>query len=102
MKQIIVTLQVDEDTVMNESGQNNLDDAISQELGWLHDSGMFVESWSFLEPEKSREEPHTCIAENAKHLPIENRIESASGRKQEPLSADKPTVLAEKDPHINI
>lgn len=49
MKKITVTLNVDEAAVMAESGQNNLEDAIRQELGWLHDSGMFVDSLSFAE-----------------------------------------------------
>lgn len=52
MKKIHVTLDVDENVVLAESGQECLSDAVSQELGWLHDSGMFVESWSFAEKEK--------------------------------------------------
>lgn len=102
MKRIIVTLNVDEDTVLNESGQNNLNDAISQELCWLHDSGMFVEEWVFSEPEKSREEQYNRIAENTKHPPIENRIEAASGRRQESHSSDRQAVPADKEPTINV
>jgi len=55
MKQINIVLNVDEDIIINESDQANLNDAILQELGWLHDSGMFVESWSFVDPEKNSE-----------------------------------------------
>lgn len=55
MKKIHVTLNVDEETILNESGQENLDDAISQELGWLHDSGISLENWSYADPEKEQE-----------------------------------------------
>ena len=50
MKQITVTLQVDEDIIlceMKDTGVTTLDEAISQELGWLLDSGMTVENWSY-------------------------------------------------------
>lgn len=56
MSKIQVTINVDDDAILAESGQSGLEDAIRQELGWLHDSGMFVESWSFLEEER---EQHT-------------------------------------------
>ena len=55
MRKIHVTLNVDEETILKESDQENLDDAISQELGWLHDSGITLENWSFADPEKERE-----------------------------------------------
>ena len=55
MRKIHVTLNVDEETILKESDQENLDDAISQELGWLHDSGISVENWSYADPEKERE-----------------------------------------------
>ena len=44
---INVTLTIDEDAIRAESQQENLQDAINQELGWLYDSGMFVDHWSF-------------------------------------------------------
>lgn len=44
---ITVTLTIDEYTLLEESGQGNLQDAINQELGWLHDSGMLVDHWTF-------------------------------------------------------
>ena len=56
MKRIEVVLNVDEEIILNESGQESLEDAIAQELGWLHDSGLSVESWSFAEPELNREQ----------------------------------------------
>ena len=54
MKRVYVTLIVDENAIKESSGLENLDEAISQELGWLHDSGMFVEGWSFSAPEKGK------------------------------------------------
>lgn len=53
-RQIVVTLNLDEESLLNEAGMERLDDAISQELGWLHDSGMFVEGWSYVEPEMEK------------------------------------------------
>ena len=52
MKKICVIFEVDEDHLMNEvngDGVETLSEAISQELGWVADSGMFVESWKFVE-----------------------------------------------------
>lgn len=54
MKQILVTLNVDEEAIQNASGCDCLEDAVSQELGWLHDSGMFVENWCFVNSEKGQ------------------------------------------------
>ena len=56
MKKIEVVLNVDEDVLLNESGQESLDDAVAQELGWLQDSGLSVESWSFADPDLNREQ----------------------------------------------
>lgn len=60
MAKINVTLNIDEETLLKESEQgsmDNLEAAISQELGWLRDSGMSVEQWSFANktPEKSND-----------------------------------------------
>ena len=49
MKKIVVYVEVDEDAVLNSSGQTSLEDAIVTELGWLHNSGMTVEGWKFQE-----------------------------------------------------
>ena len=57
MKKISVTLAVDESALMKEcegTGATTLHDAISQELSWLHDSGISVETWSFVAPEQER------------------------------------------------
>lgn len=55
MKQIVVTLSIDEEIIMAESGQGTLTDAIGQELGWLRDSGMFVEKWAYVKLRGSNE-----------------------------------------------
>ena len=55
MKKICVVFEIDEDRMMNEvngTGVESLSEAISQELGWVADSGMYVESWKFVEEEK--------------------------------------------------
>lgn len=49
MAKIIVHLNVDESAILAETGQDNLTDAIIQELGWLQGSGMTVEGWNFEE-----------------------------------------------------
>ena len=55
MKKICVVFEVNEDILMNEvngTGVESLSEAISQELGWVADSGIHVESWEFVEEEK--------------------------------------------------
>lgn len=49
MRQITVTLNVFEDILFEESGCDDINDAISQELGWLRDSGMCVKEWGFID-----------------------------------------------------
>lgn len=49
MRQITVTLNVYEDLILEESGCETLGDAISQELGWLRDSGMCVKEWGYID-----------------------------------------------------
>jgi len=54
---IRVTLDVNEETIKEVSGTDSLNDAVSGELGWLHDSGMFVENWEEIkgsDPEPSK------------------------------------------------
>lgn len=51
MRQITVTLIVYEDIILEESGCETLGDAISQELGWLRDSGMCVKNWEYADEE---------------------------------------------------
>lgn len=48
MAKISVVIDVLEDEIKAESGIEELSDAIRQELGWLRDSGMIVESWEFI------------------------------------------------------
>lgn len=47
MAKIKAIIEVFEEEIRAETGIDDLSDAIRQELGWLHDSGMFVESWEF-------------------------------------------------------
>ena len=52
MAKIQVVFEVNEDILLNEVndlGVESLSEAISQELGWVADSGIFVESWEFIE-----------------------------------------------------
>lgn len=56
MSKIQVTIHVDDDAILKESGQSDLESAIRQELGWLYDSGMSVENWSFLEKDRDLQE----------------------------------------------
>ena len=62
MAKITVTLDVDESTILKESGQDNLSDAISQELNRLNDSGMYVDEWHFNEQEKELTSPEEDLA----------------------------------------
>ncbi len=50
MAKIKVIIDVNEEAIKAESDLEDLDDAIRQELGWLHDSGMTVESWEYVKP----------------------------------------------------
>ena len=59
---IQVTFDIHEDTLLKESEQETLKDAIDQELGWLHDSGMYAESWEVLSPEQQKNAPLSTIA----------------------------------------
>lgn len=52
MRQIAVILNVYEDIILEESGCETLGDAISQELGWLRDSGMCVKEWKYTDKEE--------------------------------------------------
>lgn len=48
MAKITVVIDVLEDEIKAKSGIEELSDVIRQELGWLRDSGMIVESWEFI------------------------------------------------------
>ena len=59
MKRITVTLNVDEEAMMHgvdRTGADTLEEAISQELNWLRDSGMSVENWVYADEARSAEE----------------------------------------------
>lgn len=46
MKRIVVTLEVNEEKLTQAAGkQSRFSDAVSGELGWLNDSGMYCVSW---------------------------------------------------------
>ena len=49
MTRIQVIIDVYEETIREESRLDNLNEAIDQELNWLHDSGMAVEAWDYLD-----------------------------------------------------
>ena len=44
MKKFILHVTVDEDTVKSASGEDDIMTAISTEAGWMHDSGIFLDS----------------------------------------------------------
>ena len=54
MSKIQVTLNIDDEMLLKESNTSFLEDAINHELGWLRDSGMYAESWSFIEPHEKQ------------------------------------------------
>ena len=45
MMKYILTVNVDEAKVIEMSGCDNLENAISQEAGWMAQSGIFLESY---------------------------------------------------------
>ena len=49
MAKIKVIIVVSVEDVKEAAELDSLSEAISRELGWLHDSGMFIESWNYLE-----------------------------------------------------
>lgn len=49
MAKIKVIIEVSEKDVKEAVELDSLSEAISRELGWLHDSGMFIESWDYLD-----------------------------------------------------
>ena len=83
---ITVTLNVDEETMMhgvNRTGADSLEDAISQELNWLRDSGMRVENWAYVDEEHAAEVADAETHRHEQPIPGENR---AVGRRLERLS----------------
>ncbi len=68
MKKVYVTLNIDEEVLLQESGQPSLEDAVSQELGWLRDSGMILDDFSFAPPALVKNELADEITVRASHL----------------------------------
>lgn len=54
MPKITVTFDVDVEMIKDASGRDDLEDAISRELGWVLESGLSVESWQFENQEPKR------------------------------------------------
>ena len=48
MATITATFTVSKKDVLRESSAESLEDAISGELGWVHDSGIFLKDWCFV------------------------------------------------------
>lgn len=70
---IHVVLSIDKETLaehMNDA--ESLGDAISHELKWLHDSGMYVDTWSFAQDDSTSQPEHEpLITEGVLKLPPE-------------------------------
>lgn len=70
---IHVVLSIDKETLaehMNDA--ESLGDAISHELKWLHDSGMYVDSWSFAQDDPTSQPEHEpLVTEGVLKLPPE-------------------------------
>ena len=66
MKRILAEIEVFEETLMEESGGATFEDAVNQELGWLHDSGMICTSWKEV---PLHEDGAVCDTDQAKALP---------------------------------
>ena len=47
MVTITATFEVSKEIVLRESSAESLEDAISGELGWVHDSGIFLKDWHY-------------------------------------------------------
>ncbi len=57
MAKIKATLWVDEEAVKEAAETDSLADAISGEFGWLHDSGMEVDDWEFIDNDGPVDDP---------------------------------------------
>lgn len=72
---IHVVLSIDKETLAEHmNDEESLGDAVSRELKWLHDSGMFVDSWSFAQDDPIQEQQPSrepLITEGVLKLPPE-------------------------------
>lgn len=77
MAKIIVELNVDEEQLMKVNNRE-METAITSELGWLADSGLFLESWQFREDKEiaSKENISTLINEHLE-LPAKDILSNA-------------------------
>ena len=61
MSKIAVIIEVDDELVKASSEMESLTDAIDSELGWISDSGLAVQGWSYL-PEEINDATFTVCA----------------------------------------
>ena len=70
---IHVVLSINKETLAEHmADEASLEDAISRELKWLHDSGMYVDSWSFAQDDPTSQPEHEpLVTEGVLKLPPE-------------------------------
>lgn len=70
---IHVVLSINKETLAEHmADEESLGDAISRELKWLHDSGMYVDSWSFAQDDPTSQPEHDpLVTEGVLKLPPE-------------------------------
>lgn len=70
---IHVVLSINKETLAEHmADEASLGDAISRELKWLHDSGMYVDSWSFAQDDPTSQPEHEpLVTEGVLKLPPE-------------------------------
>lgn len=56
MKKFFVEILIDEERLLNQSGMNNLHDAINGEFGWLEESGIKMTDWMRVDIDKNLRE----------------------------------------------
>lgn len=75
MARVTVVLDVDEDIIKDLSGHESLEAAVEQELGWLNDSGMFVNSvWVHENIYLKLDENHEWTAQVGPERPCEGAV----------------------------
>jgi len=102
LKRIAVTLNVDEETIMretDETGADTLDEAISQELNWLADSGMCVENWTYVDEEKTLNNTMAGPGggNRMKAVDIEWDVDSEDDKKNLPAEIEIPKGMENED-----
>lgn len=70
---IHVVLSINKETMAEHmNDEESLRDAVSRELKWLHDSGMYVDSWSFAQDDPTSQPEHEpLVTEGVLKLPPE-------------------------------